>query len=231
MKKRVKHMAVMLIFMAVAAGPSAAEDIRRVKAMEFRGLKYLTKYDIIRGVRLKAVQQGIVVDMDSLKHALANNSFIQGYRMDEREGGLIITVSEKHPAYVVVMSKGEKSVIYELDSSRTIISMNDVHAADLPILYISGRDIGIEALQGGIKRLFTVLDRVRAAHAPVYRELSEVYFDGARVRILLRGRRTEFLMMPDENDFIKLRYIAGYLDRARHYPDEIVISGTAAVIR
>ena len=73
----------------------------RVKAVEFRGLACLTKYDIVRGVSLKATDKGIVIDVDSLRRSLSKNDFINNYRIDVAGGNLVVSVLEKRPAHVI----------------------------------------------------------------------------------------------------------------------------------
>jgi len=214
-----------------AAGAASADDTRKVKAVEFRGLKLLSKYDIIRGARLKAGDYGIIIDVDSLRQSLAKNHFIKSYQIEEIGGNLVVSVREKSPSHIVVVAKGGISSIYELDADNTIISKNDVHASNLPVLYITEREMQSDAIQGGVKRLFEVLARVKINNASIYRELSEIYFMGDKIRVVLRGRKTEFVLMPGENEFKKLQYIAGYLDRAKKNPYEIIITDNAAIIR
>ena len=227
---RIGIIAILFMYLS-AAGAAGAEDARKVKAVQFRGLKLLSKYDIIRGVRLKAVENGIVIDMESLGTALANNHFIKSYQVEEIGGNLVVSVREKSPSHIVVVAKGGIASIYELDADNTIISKNDVHASNLPILYITDREINSDAIQGGVKRLFEVLARVKIKNVRIYRELSEIYFMGEKIRVILRGRKTEFVLAPGENEFKKLQYITGYLDRAKKNPDEIIISDNAAIMR
>ncbi|OHD71013.1 MAG: hypothetical protein A2W19_08335 [Spirochaetes bacterium RBG_16_49_21] len=231
MKMRIMHIIVPLLFLFPASAPAWPDRILKVKAVEFRGLKLLSKYDIIRGVRLKSSGNGIIIDADSLNEALAGNYFIETYRIEERGPSLIITIAEKKPHLIVAVEKGGTSLIYELDSGYRILSRNDVHAVKVPILHISERDARDDLQQSAVRRLFAVLDRVKRNNAPIYRELSEIYLDEEKIRILLRGRKTDFILRPDESDFIKLRCITGYCDRRRQYPDRIIIAGNAAIIR
>ena len=231
MKRPILPISALLAVMVLLDGTIMAGEVRRVRAVEFRGLKLLSKYEIIRGVRMKAGREGIVIDMDSFRLALSKNHFIKAYEIGGNDSGLIISVTEKIPAYILAVVMGEKTNLYELDADYRVISKNDVHASNLPIVYITGQDVKIDAIQGTVKRLLALLGRVKKSDASIYREISEIYFYKDRLKITLRGRRTDFILRPDENDFRKLRYITGYLDRSDTSPGEITISDRAAIIR
>ncbi len=216
-----------LLPLAVRGG----DDVRRVSAVEFRGLKLLTKYDIIRGVRLKAVDGGIEIDIHSLEQALSRNAYLRGFSIHESAGRLIVTVDEKKPVLVMVVARGGTSTIYEMDEGHTVISRDDPHAANLPVLCVAGRDLRSDAGKQDVRNLLSLLNRVKRKNAGVYRELSEISYREEGLRVFLRGRKTRFILRPDDAEFIKLKYIAGQCDRTKTYPDEIAISGDAAIIR
>ncbi len=220
----------LILVFCLAAG-AGTEDIRKAKSVQFHGLRYLTKYDIVRGVGLKAVDKGIIIDVDSLRRSLSKNDFIKSYRIEEIEGGLAVSIIEKRPAHVVVVSMGGRSTTYELDAAYSVISKNTAHANILPVVHITDAEEVRGGLQASVKRLFAVLERVERRNAGIYRELSEVYLSGNSIRVILRGRKTDFVMAPRESEFVKLRYIAGYLDKTKKYPDKIIISDNAAIVR
>lgn len=227
-----RTMAVMAILISlIPAAGSGSADVRRVSAVEFRGLKLLTKFDIIRGVRLKAVDGGMVVDIDSLEKALSRNRYLLNFTITEKAGRLIITVEEKKPAMILVVGRGGKSAIYELDEGYAVISRNDPHGANVPVLCVAGRDFRSGAGKQGVRNILSLLGRVKKNNAALYRELADISRRGENLRVFLRGRKTRFILKPDEADFMKLKYIAGHCDRAAAYPDEIIISGDAAIIR
>jgi hypothetical protein len=220
-----------IVLFCLAPSPVLADRLITVRAVEFRGLRLLSKYDVISGVRMKSYAQGIIIDMDSLTHVLAGNYFIASYRTEEHGATLVISIEEKRPEIIVAVEHEGVSAIYELDSNRAIISRNDAHTADLPILHIKARDMRDNLRRDEVRRLFVVLDRVKRRMGPIYRELSEIYFEGDRIRIFLRGRKTGFMLGPDENDFTILQFITGYCDRLNRYPDRITIADDAAIIQ
>ncbi len=231
MKAVMTHAAVIATCLAAAGGIALAGDVRKVKAVDFRGLKLLSKYDLVRNVRLKAADDGIVIDLESLGRALAGNRFIKSYRVEESGGRLIVSVAEKKPELVMAVERKDGTALYELDAAHAVISKNSVHTDRVPVLCLTGDDMAADAADGRVRDLFTLLGRIKKSQPSVYGELSELRLDGKEIRVTLKGRKTDFIMRPLERDFIKLRYIAGYCDRAGRYPDEINLTGDAVIVR
>jgi hypothetical protein len=230
MKKVLVHTAVFTVCLAATVAVPA-KDLRAVKAIEFKGLRLLSKYDVIRGSRIKAVDRGIVIDMESLEKALAGNGFISSYRVEESRGRLIITVTEKTPAIILAAEGRGGYTLYELDADSAIISKNNVHTDMVPVLYAQAGSPGAGGLPGGVKSILSLLAGVKKRDAALYREISEVYPAGGAIRVLLRGRKTGFILKPEEGEFIRLKYTAGYCDRTGRSPEEINLSGNAVVVR
>jgi hypothetical protein len=220
-----------LTCLILSNGAAPANDVRKVKAIEFKGLKLMSKYDIIRGSRIKAVNDGIAIDMDSLEKTLSGNTFIKSYRVEENRGRLVVSVVEKKPVLIMSVAGSGGSTLYELDAGHAILSKNNVHTDHVPVLFVSADDIATDAATGRIKNLFSALARAQGRNAVVYRELSEIYFAGNGIRVILRGRKTGFIMKPDDTGFLKLKYIVGYCDHAEQYPEEINLSDNEVVVR
>jgi hypothetical protein len=230
MKGGLIHTAVFTACLAAAVA-APAKDIRTVRAIEFKGLRLLSKYDVVRGARFKAVERGIVIDMESLEKALAGNGFISSSRVEESKGRLIITVAEKVPAIILAVEGKSGYSLYELDANHAVISKNNVHTDLVPVLYEQAGKPGAGGLPGGLKNILSFMAGVRKNDAALYREISEIYPAGSAVRILLRGRKTGYIVKPEEGEFIRLKYIAGYCDRTGRSPEEINLSGNAVVVR
>jgi hypothetical protein len=220
-----------LAFLVLVYGTAHAGAVRKVSAIEFKGLKLMSKYEIIKGSRIEALADGIAVDMDSLRKSLSGNLFINSYRVEEINGRLIVSIIEKKPVLIMSVARGERSVLYELDAGHSVISKNNVHTDRVPVLNVTAGDIAADAATGRIKGLFSVLARVLGRNRIVYRELSEIHFDGNGIRVILRGRKTVFTMKPDETGFLRLKYIVGYCDHEEQYPEEINLSGNEVIVR
>lgn len=223
--------ACVLACLVPAIGAARGDAFRKVQALEFRGLQLMSKYDIIRGARIDAQSDGIAVDIDSLEKSLSGNSFIKSYRVDEYRGRLIVTIVEKKPELIMSVARREISVLYELDADCAVISKNSVHTDRVPLLNVTADDIASDAETDRIKGLLSILSKVRERNRAVYRELSEICFDGKAIRVTLRGRKTIFIMKPDEVGFMRLKYIVGYCDHEGQYPEKINLSDNEVIVR
>ncbi|MBN2077904.1 MAG: hypothetical protein JW838_03000 [Spirochaetes bacterium] len=215
----------------LAGGSVRAEDIRSVRAIEFRGLTLLSKYDIIRGTRLKASGEGIVIDVDSLENSLAGNPFVASHRVKESGGRLVVTVEERTPEWIVTAPERRGRVMCEVDAGGRIISRNDPHTAKVPVLHLGDTDLSSPGVPAEVRWVMDLLARVKASDPLTYGELSEIYIGGGRLRIYARGRRTEFIVRPVIGDFVALRHLIGICDHAKRHPGKVILGDHAAIIR
>ncbi|MBP7738117.1 MAG: hypothetical protein KA369_19230 [Spirochaetes bacterium] len=231
MRGTAPYIAAIIAALILGCGAGRGADIRTVRAIEFKGLRLLSKYEVVRGARLKAVKGGIAVDVDSLEKALEKNAFLASYSVHESGQRLVVTVEEKRPALVIAALKGGRVYFYELDVNRAVISRNAAHSGRVPFVYVAGEDMERGVPSARLMNILSILDRVREQNTSLYRELSEMYCNENSVRVVLRGRKTGFILKPDIMEFTRLNYIAGYCDHAERYPDEIDMTGGAVVVR
>ncbi len=231
MTKRAITIAGTILCLAAAGRAVMADDIRKVRSVEFRGLGLLSKYDVIRGARIKAVNDGIIVDVESVGRVLSRNSFLASYGVKETGGRLVITVEEKKPVLIVAVERGGRTALYELDASGAVISKDNVHAGRLPVLVLGADDFSDGAATARTRSLLSLLEMVRRSNAALYRELAEVSAGEGIIRVTLRGRMTEYILDPEPGDFTRLAYVAGYCDRRERYPEEINLTGNTVIVR
>lgn len=231
MKKRAHAIAGIMLCLAAAGGTVLAADIRKVRTVEFRGLDLLSKYDVIRGARIKAAGDGIIVDVESVELVLSRNSFLASYNVKETGGRLVISVEEKKPALIVAVERGGKTDLYELDAAGAVISKNEVHTGRVPVLVIGGGGFPGGAATSRTRSLIGLMALVRRTNPALYRELAEVSAVDGALSVRLRGRKTEYILDPEAGDFTRLAYVAGYCDRRERYPDEINLTGNAVIVR
>lgn len=215
----------------LAGGGLLAEDIRSVRSIEFRGLTLLSKYDIIRGARLKAAGEGIIIDVDSLEKSLAENPFVASYRVKGSGDRLVVTVEERTPEMILAAPAGRGVLICEVDDEGRILSHNDVHAAGVPVLHLGKADLSGTGVPAGVRGVMDLLARVKKQDPLTYGEISEIYVGDGRLRIYARGRRTEFVMRPLIGDFKTLRHLIGICDHSKRKPGKVVLGDHAAIIR
>jgi hypothetical protein len=224
-----------LFFVFCAIDPCTAfafRNVRKVKAIEFRGLKYLSKYEIINGSITRVEDDYFVVDIDSLSSLLKKNQMIASYRIAMEGENVKIAIVENEPAFLLCVRKKKRMVFFELDRGFKVISYMRVHAYDKPLIIISEEDIDGGKLSERVIRLLRLLQDLQADNVRIYDEISEIELcDLDSVRLRLRGRKTECIMSPTWKSFNRLNYVVAYLDRIKYYPDVLRLFCRFVIIR
>jgi hypothetical protein len=225
----------LLLFVFCAIDPCTAyafRNVRRVKAIEFRGLKYLSKYEIIGGTITRVEDDYFVVDIDSLSSLLKKNQMVASYRIAIEGENIKIAIVENEPAFLLCVRKKKRVIFFELDRGFKVISYMRVHAYDKPLIIISEEDIEGGRLSGRVIGFLRLLQDLQADNMRIYDEISEIELgDLDNVRLRLHGRKTECIISPTWKSFNRLNYVVAYLDRIKYYPDVLKLFCRFVLIR
>lgn len=173
----------------------AFRDVRKVKAVEFRGTKLLSKSELVRDVEMKVEADGIVIDIDALKTHLNRFLMVQGFKMFEENGRLVVQVTENEPAWVLAVKKDDGIVPFEIDSAMRVISVHRVHATDKPLVIVSPDEIGGGKLSERLRQALAFLEEMKSKAPALMRELEEIDISALpRARVTLKARRTRFFV-------------------------------------
>ena len=223
-----------LLCILYAADPGRAyafRNVRRVKTIEFRGLKYLSKYEIINGSITRVEDDYFVVDVDSLSSLLKAHRMIASYRIAVEGTSIRIAIVENEPAFLLCVRKGKRTLFFELDKDFKVVSYT-VHAYDRPLIILSPEDIDGGRLSVRVLGFLKLLQELQADRVKVYDEISEIDLsDFESVRLYLHGRKTTFIVNPNWDSFNRLNYFVAYLDRIRYYPDVLKLLNGFVIIR
>ncbi|PKL37598.1 MAG: hypothetical protein CVV44_14720 [Spirochaetae bacterium HGW-Spirochaetae-1] len=223
---------LVLIFAECTGGPGGAKNERLFRSIEFQGLVYMSKYDIIKKVRAATTGKGILVDMDSLKSILGGLPMIEDYTISTKGDRLIVRVKEKIPSFPVAVTDGATTLLLEFDENYSLISKGKIYSEDSPLTLIGREDIRSGVLSERVRRLHELCAWTKGAFPSLYRELSELSPGPSDlIRVKLKGRRTEMNMKAGKGNIRRLNYITGYLDRIKYYPEKLDINGNMIVIR
>jgi cell division septal protein FtsQ len=85
--------ALVLIFFLSSA--LYAEKIEFFEKIEFRGVKNLDRFNVIRMSRAKSNSKGIIIDTDSLKDVLEKNIMVKNSTLSREGAALICNIEEK----------------------------------------------------------------------------------------------------------------------------------------
>jgi len=228
MKSRI---AAVVFAATVFWGVAVWAEARYFTAIEFRGLRNLTKAEIIRGVRLAVRGNGVVIDLDSLENSLKKFAIIRGHEVDEKNGRLILTVAERDPRLIIAHRRKDQTIVFEIDERFTAIAFNRIYRPDLPVVHVGAAGMNGADISEETRAFCLILERVKKESPELFREIREIFFDGNRAEVRLEGRRTRFFLSPGVEDFRRLSYFAGYLDRTGRYPDRMTINDDKVLIR
>lgn len=220
-----------VVLALIAPVTVVAGALLTVKAVEFRGLNFLSKYEIVRGVETRAVQGGISIDRAALESALEGNGLVAAHRLGIEQERLVITVTERVPAVPVAVVAGERTVPLELDASGRVLSRGAWHARRAPLLVAAAGDFSQALPSARLRGLVSLMERIRVTLPALYREITEVHLGDGELAVYLKGRRTRCTVAARYEGMARLSHVLGYLDRTGRYPDSITVSDAITVIR
>ncbi len=222
-----------IISSAVSLGSAeAAGGIRRVRGIEFKGLRYLSRYEVLKQVPYRVDGDALVIDLGTLGESLGKMPLIKKYSISEEGDRLTVVIEENVPAYVVVLDRDDALVPVELDAGMRVLSTGTIHAVEKPIIVAAAGDLAGGKPSPRLRKALEMLSELEKNGMPVYREIEEIDMSGhPRLRVLLKGRRTVFTLEIDRGSFQALNALVGYLDAARYYPARSEVRPGAAVLK
>lgn len=226
-------MSCVIISAALAASSvQAARDVRRVKGIEFNGLKYLSRYEILGHAAYRVDGDSIVIDVASLRYGLDRMPMVRRYALEEKDGRLAVVVEENEPAHLVLFDGNGRLVPVEFDAGMRVLSTGMIHAAERPVVVAASRDLAEGGPSGRLRGALAVLSELEAKGLPVMREIEEVDMTAyPRMRVKLKGRPTVFTLEMDRANFRALNMLVGYLDASARYPARSEVRAQAAVLK
>jgi len=199
-----------------------AEDL--VKAIKFEGLNNLTKYEIVKDVKISSTSDGILIDTDSLKNRLSKLLFIKNFTVIIRDKVMIISIIEKEPLLLLYVRGKKKSLFLEVDKNNEIISKNKIHKSKLPIIVISKKQLKGEMIDFNVVDTIDFLKFIKQNYLNLYNEIEEIDCSNLiKIKLKLKNRNTNFFIKLNEKTIIKIIYLTGYFDRLGLYPDNVSV--------
>ena len=214
-----------------------AQKVMKFETVSFNGLTYISKYEIIKLMKQKQVKGGVIIDVGDLKKKLDKHKMIEKYKLYEQNNKLLIAIREKKPVFLLGVIHNDDVTIYELDRSMKAISRNNVHATELPIIYIKKHVLKKRSLKEIIKKLYSIQLKIKNTVPRIFKELSLVYVNNVStgndsiLRIMLRQRKTLYILNNIKNSLLSLKTITGYFDKIQYYPAYVRIDDDKVIIR
>ncbi len=208
------------------------QDVRKISRIEFRGLKYISKYEIVSKVEMRVVQGGFILNMDSLNNVLGNMPMVQSYRVGEDNGGIVVAVVEREPLFLFAVQRSRNVLPFEVDENFRILSVGRVHAEDRPLIVISDDDLVDGDISARVRNFAGYLRYIENRQPAFFRELSEISIaEPEHVSFMLRNRPTRYYVAPGESSMDSVKRLVSYFDAVRYYPKVARIFGDMAVTK
>jgi len=227
-----KKIVLLVIFTFTAVILSASDSLVFFERIEFRGVKNLDKYEIIRNAKAKVSEKGIVIDVDYLKEVMDSSVMIENYDVDIENNLLIITVEEKYPLFMVLRVEKNISMPCLVDEKRNVIDSGRFFRIDMPIIIVEKEFFENEDNSSYIRGLFDSLVQIGKEKSDFAGEIAEIeIYPGRDLRVKLKSRKTDFIIKNDLNGFRKIEKSAAYLDAVNTYPERLDLKDKRVLIR
>ena len=210
----------------------ASDSSIYVERIEFRGIKNIDKYEIIRNSKAKVSDKGIMIDTGLLKQVMDSSVMIENYDLDIKKNLLVVTVEEKYPLFMMLKVEKNISIPCLVDEKRNVLDTGRFFRTDMPIIIVDKDFFENENNGAYIKSLFDNLVEIGRDKSDLKGELSEIeIFHDGKLRVKLKNRKTDFLIANDMNGFRKIEKCAAYLDDINSYPERLDLKDKRILIR
>lgn len=229
---RVKGVILIILLLMSASVLGGADDPAYVERIEFKGVKNIDRYEIIRSAKGKASGKGILIEIKTLKEVLKSNILIKNYDIDMGNGSLTISIEEKYPVFMLLVADKSISTPCLVDENSDIIETGLFFKNDMPIIIVDRAFYGDKRNTPFVKELLANLKQLRQAGSPLADELSEIEVQaGGGLRISLKSRKTVFYATNEPKSFKKIEKSAAYLDAVNVYPASLDLKDKRILIR
>jgi len=227
-----KKIILLIVFTLTSAVVYASDSSIYVERIEFRGVKNIDKYEIIRNAKAKVSEKGIIIDVDYLKQVMNGSIMIENYDVDIENNLMIITVEEKYPLFMVLRVEKNISVPCLIDEKRNVLESGRFFRTDMPIIIVDRDFFENEDNDLFLKGLFDNLSQLVREKNDFAGELAEIKISSGRdLMVRLKSRKTDFIIKNDLNGFRKIEKSAAYLDAVNTYPEIIDLNDKRILIR
>ncbi len=227
-----KRVILLISFLFCAASLTGSDSSIYVERIEFRGVKNVDKYDIIRNAGAKVSEKGIIIDVEYLKEVMNGSIMIENYDVDIENNLMIITVEEKYPLFMVFRVEKNISVPCLVDEKINVLDSGRFFRTDMPIIITEKEFFESDSGSEYVKGLFDNLLQLGRERALFAGELAEIeIIQGRDLRVKLKSRKTDFIIKNDLNGFKKIEKSAAYLDAINSFPESLNLKDKRVLIR
>ena len=175
----------------------AVSGLMKVKEVEFKGLRFLSKNELVEKIDIRYDGNLFIIDLKSLERGFKNFPLIKKFSITETGQRLVITIIENDPQFLLAFRDENYFIPFEMDAQFRIISVKRVHLFNKPVIVISKSEIRKGKSSNRLKNFFKLMEELADINLSVYNEIVEIDLtDFHRAVILLKDRKTRFILKP-----------------------------------
>ena len=213
-----------LLFMETAA---IAGQVT-LSSIGFSGLEHLDKYALVKGLVYRK-GSSIILKREKLEDRLSNHPLILSHEMEIKKGRMNIRVKERSVMMRVLLYRGNESLTFEVDNRYRVIARGRLYSQNTPLVILREREG--KSVSRRLKGIFTIIHALESRYPEMYGELAEIrLIDHDRVVCRLRNRETRYSCELSYGDFMRLTWLAGYIDSREKNAVKAVIDNDMAIL-
>jgi len=172
-----------------------------------------------------------VCSSDLLRTALARNPMIEESSIDEDGRGLVVTVKERVPVYLMAVRRGGEIIPFEADERFNVVSVRGVHLEGKPLVIIRGDELKGGAVSARVRDFYRAMSLLERENRELFAEISEIGLENDNMlEIFLKGRKTKISVKNDGPSFSALGCLVAVLDGRNYYPSTLRVGDGYGVI-
>ncbi len=223
---------IIILFVTAVSLASASDQAVYFERIEFRGIKNLDKYEVVRNSKAMVSDKGILINIDSMKEVLDRHVMVKKYDLNVDGRQLVITVDERYPLFMLLIVEKNLSVPCLSDEKGNLIDSGRFFCTDMPIIIIQKLFFDNVDKKVHVMELFENLIKTQSENRDFSAELEEIELITAEeIRVKLRNRKTEFMVKNNIRGFKRIEKTAAYLDAAGKYPGTVDLRYIRTLIR
>ncbi len=196
-----------------------------------RGADSVPRGVLLSGSGIRQSGDKLLVDPDALDRVISQSPLVRSHTISVSEGKLYIHLEENPLLFTAVLKTARGNLFLEADENLKIRVKGYPVSANLPIIYIEESDYEDGGFSGRVREIAGILKRIKRDEPELYTEISELHMESGFVVVMVKGRRTEFLVNSSYGSFMRFKYILGYVDRSNDIFSKADIRGNPVLLR
>jgi hypothetical protein len=219
----------LVLVLLILSPLAASEKWYEVQGVLVKGVRQVDKLQLVRkGMKRKGAN--LLVNIELMEEGCRSHPLVSSCRVSIEKKIALVKVEEREVLLrFYVTGKGAARMV-EVDKDYHVIHGSGLESSNVPVVILDERDYG-KSLRVQLKRMFSLILSINKENRRLYNELKSVQVrQNGYCTVVLRKRPERYRVNVTKESFMKLGYVAGYLDREKTQGRKVVIDGNAVVI-